>query len=155
MLRTKVIWAFVTVWCAVCLAYVGVRTVFGAVSGAIVRVDEPAEVSTSDSVSTSTSADTSLPEVEPLAVVEVPDAVAEEVVEEVPEEVIEEPFVEEPTEESVAEYEDTSVPSLFEYLSQFTCGSCRRNCSLANPRCHNGSRLADAKVQEYYDLYGE
>lgn len=46
------------------------------------------------------------------------------------------------------------VPSLEEYLSGFTCGSCRRNCSLDNPRCHNGSRLAQAKAEEYYSIYG-
>ncbi len=54
-------------------------------------------------------------------------------------------------EEQVTEAAD--VPTLEEYLSQFTCGSCRRNCSLANPRCHNGSRLADAKAQEYYEMF--
>ena len=56
-------------------------------------------------------------------------------------------------EEQEAEAED--VPSLREYLSGFTCGSCRRNCSLDNPRCHNGSRLAKAKAEEYYSIYGQ
>jgi len=51
------------------------------------------------------------------------------------------------------ETEEVYVPSLEEYLSQYTCGSCRRNCSLANPRCFNGSQLADAKAQEYYSLF--
>lgn len=55
--------------------------------------------------------------------------------------------------ELVAEMVD--IPSLSEYLSWFTCGSCRRNCSLDHPRCHNGSRLADLKAQEYYDTYGQ
>ena len=45
------------------------------------------------------------------------------------------------------------IPSLSEYLSWYICGSCRHNCSLANPRCHNGSRLAELKVQEDYELY--
>jgi hypothetical protein len=49
---------------------------------------------------------------------------------------------------------ETDVPSLDEYLSLFTCGSCHRNCLLANPRCRNGSRLADAKAEQYYVIYG-
>lgn len=60
------------------------------------------------------------------------------------------------TEEVVTEgSEETYAPSLYEYLSQFTCGSCRRNCSLSNPRCHNGSMLAQVKAQEYYSIYGQ
>ena len=50
--------------------------------------------------------------------------------------------------------EEQSAPSLAEYLSQFTCGNCRRNCSLDHPRCHNGSLLAELKAQEYAALYG-
>lgn len=59
-------------------------------------------------------------------------------------------YEEGPSEE---EAEEVYVPSLEEYLSQYTCGSCRRNCSLANPRCFNGSQLADAKAQEYYSMF--
>ena len=54
---------------------------------------------------------------------------------------------------SAQQTEVLDIPSLSEYLSWYICGSCRHNCSLANPRCHNGSRLAELKVQEYYELY--
>lgn len=83
-------------------------------------------------------------------------------VEEPEEEPAEEPTVEESYEEDGSSYEEESweaeaeevyVPSLEEYLSQYTCGSCRRNCSLANPHCFNGSQLADAKAQEYYSMF--
>lgn len=62
-------------------------------------------------------------------------------------------YEEEEAWEAEAEVEEAYVPSLEEYLSQFTCGSCRRNCSLANPHCFNGSQLADAKAQEYYSMF--
>lgn len=61
----------------------------------------------------------------------------------------------EETEDATQIAETLDIPSLNEYLSWFTCGSCRRNCSLDHPRCHNGSRLADLKAQEYYDAYGQ
>ncbi|MDO4808211.1 MAG: hypothetical protein Q4A07_13300, partial [Coriobacteriales bacterium] len=64
-------------------------------------------------------------------------------------------------EQGEVEYQDidqeeqvADVPSLEEYLSGYTCGFCRRNCSLDNPRCHNGSRLAQAKAEEYHNIYG-
>lgn len=129
MLKYKVIRAFVAIWCAVCLAYVGVRTSLGMLSSQ----DDAA------------SAEEQVKE----QVVEAPQEIPEE--SEEPEGVEE---YEEPEPESEAEAEAELAPSLYEYLSRFTCGSCRRNCSLANPRCHNGSRLAEAKAQEYYELYG-
>ena len=65
-----------------------------------------------------------------------------------------EELTEEEPQDAGQEAQAANIPSLEEYLSGFTCGSCRRNCSLDNPRCHNGSRLAQAKAQEYYSMYG-
>lgn len=137
MLRHKVIGAFVAVWCAICLSYMGARMALGAFMGT------QGEASAAD-------------------VGEEPEPVATEPVAE-PEPVATEPeaesapeLEEEPLEPEAAEETQTAdMPTLYEYLSQYTCGSCRRNCSLANPRCHNGSRLAEAKAQEYYDIYGQ
>jgi hypothetical protein len=72
----------------------------------------------------------------------------------VPEDTVQEEQVETVPEDTVQEEQAAYVPSLSEYLSSFTCGNCRRNCSLDHPRCHNGSRLAEAKAEEYYSLYG-
>lgn len=119
MLKHRIIGAFVAVWFAVCLWYVGVRAVCGAMLG-----------KTTGSETTATAAQT-------------PNA---------PEEEQASSSATEGT-QTTETTEAASIPSLSEYLSSFTCGSCRRNCSLDNPRCHNGSRLAEAKTQEYYELW--
>lgn len=153
MLRNKVILAFVVVWCAVCVSYVGVRAAMGVVFGGSDATSESAEkvrgaeaevqvrqepvASTAPEVQTESSAresheSSSATEVQtnPVTTVEVA------------------------TPEPVADMAKTpDVPSLSEYLSGFTCGSCRHNCTLDNPRCFNGSRLAEAKAQEYQELY--
>lgn len=216
MLRNKIIQAFVAVWCAVCLSYVGVRTALGVLLGgsgtgtgeeSAAPLTEPGTgepwtgVDTSDQLETQappqasqdlgadettssvesdepaepTSVDFTLPD-EPVAQGS-PETIEPQVLEEpmttvqpdsVPDVTVESGDADSTGEEG-SEWtdnrgagqdvwlEETSaqdVPSLYEYLSGFTCGSCRRNCSLANPRCHNGSRLADAKTQEYYSVYG-
>ena len=59
-------------------------------------------------------------------------------------------------EEEYIEPEPTEyIPSLYEYLSQYTCGHCRRYCSLCNPHCHTGARKADNISYEYYEIYGD
>lgn len=45
------------------------------------------------------------------------------------------------------------VPSLSEFLSQFRCGGCGKNCSLLNPRCGVGSQKAQQAESEYYATY--
>nr|WP_320025341.1 hypothetical protein [uncultured Acetobacterium sp.] len=45
------------------------------------------------------------------------------------------------------------VPSLSEFLSQFRCGGCGKNCSLVNPRCNVGSQKAQQAESEYYETY--
>ncbi|MCI7814020.1 MAG: hypothetical protein MR543_10160 [Robinsoniella sp.] len=45
------------------------------------------------------------------------------------------------------------TPSLEEYLSKLRCGGCGRNCTLLNPRCHNGNRKAVAAQEQYYATY--
>lgn len=45
------------------------------------------------------------------------------------------------------------VPSLSEFLSQFRCGGCGKNCSLVNPRCNVGSQKAQQAESEYYATY--
>lgn len=45
------------------------------------------------------------------------------------------------------------VPSLSEYLSQFRCGGCGKNCSLLNPRCGVGNQKAQQTEAEYYATY--
>ncbi|MBI4856264.1 MAG: hypothetical protein HY818_05975 [Acetobacterium woodii] len=45
------------------------------------------------------------------------------------------------------------VPSLSEFLSQFRCGGCGKNCSLVNPRCNVGAQKAQQAESEYYATY--
>lgn len=163
MLKYKVIRAFVVVWCAVCLIYVGVRTALGAL------VDRTAQVETGETVEEQVAIVAPEPEVnsapEPVTT---PEPTAELEPAPVPEPADKtesgsgsESETTDTTDDLLNEIEDRAqetealeAPSLAEYLSWYTCGSCRRNCSLANPRCHNGSRLAQLKAQEYYELYG-
>ena len=142
MLKHKVIGAFVAVWCAMCLLYMGARMALGTIMGA------QGETSAVDV------------EKEPELVATEREATQEqELVTEPAPELEEDPLELEsesvPESETAEEAQIADTPTLYEYLSQYTCGSCRRNCSLANPRCHNGSRLAEAKAQEYYDIYGQ
>lgn len=58
--------------------------------------------------------------------------------------VVAEPVVTEP---------EPDVPSLSEYLSQFRCGGCGKNCSLLNPRCGVGNQKAQQTEAEYYAIY--
>ncbi|OXS27223.1 MAG: hypothetical protein BI182_04185 [Acetobacterium sp. MES1] len=58
--------------------------------------------------------------------------------------VVAEPVVTEP---------EPDVPSLSEYLSQFRCGGCGKNCSLLNPRCGVGNQKAQQTEAEYYATY--
>lgn len=45
------------------------------------------------------------------------------------------------------------IPSLSEFLSQFRCGGCGKNCSLVNPRCNVGAQKAQQAESEYYATY--
>lgn len=45
------------------------------------------------------------------------------------------------------------VPSLSEFLSQFRCGGCGKNCSLLNPRCGVGNQKAQQAEAEYCATY--
>lgn len=161
MLKYKVIGAFVVVWCAVCLMYVGVRTALGALLDRTTQVEATSE--TIDEIA--------LPKLEvdstpiPIATPE-PEAESEPAPVPEPADKTESGSGSESEttgttddllnkiEDRAQETEALETPSLAEYLSWYTCGSCRRNCSLANPRCHNGSHLAQQKAQEYYELYG-
>ncbi|MDO4797129.1 MAG: hypothetical protein Q4A01_03815 [Coriobacteriales bacterium] len=137
MLKYKVIRAFVAVWCVVCVSYGGVRAALGALLGgqgatsevteSVQEVEVRQEPPAADDVQLTTESGSQETEAN------------------------EEDVTEEDMTESEAETSD--VPSLSEYLSGFVCGSCRRNCTLDNPRCHNGSRLAEAKAQEYLQYY--
>jgi hypothetical protein len=181
MLKNKVIGTFVAIWFAVCLSYGGLRATLVAVLEESVASAQEATASWEDADTTSQPvvvvereateevAEASLEEPEG----EATETLVEEPVDEVTVAPEEEPAEEPATEESLeeesswyeeeesleeeesweAEAEEIFVPSLEEYLNQYTCGSCRRNCSLANPRCFNGSQLADAKAQEYYSLF--
>ena len=131
MLRNKIIRAFVAVWCVVCLSYVGVRT-------AVATFMDSSAVAL-EGVGEAPSATESAEQDEPANQDEPTEWEEQEETE--PQDVDQE--------EQVAD-----VPSLEDYLSGFTCGSCRRNCSLDTPRCHNGSRLAQAKAEEYYSSNG-
>lgn len=150
MLKYRVIGAFVAVWCAVCLSYVGVRAAVGALAG---KTDvSTASVEASSSSVAEDDGGTASPGEDvagnPTPPVETPA--------QAPTSVPVETQGQDTTvvEDQIQSEEVLSAPSLDEYLSQYTCGSCRRNCSLDNPRCHNGSRLAELKAQEYYETYG-
>lgn len=56
--------------------------------------------------------------------------------------------------ETVTAAPEPDVPTLDDYLRNLRCSGCRRNCSLANPRCMNGARKASQAESEYYSLYG-
>lgn len=58
--------------------------------------------------------------------------------------------------EYVFEQNDTSgdVPTLEQFLRSMTCGGCRHNCLLVNPRCMKGRAKAESATVEYYETYG-
>lgn len=173
MTRKKIISAFVAVWLTICVSYMGVRTAMAALTDSQTITSADAEVASSATEQNELSE-----QEEPTGLVDptgqaTPDATTqgepvaqtvsdgssahagptariEQPQEELPKEVTEN----EEQQDSGLEAQATDIPSLDEYLSGFTCGSCRRNCSLDNPRCHNGSRLAQAKAEEYYRMYG-
>ena len=166
-MRNKIIRAFVAVWCVVCLSYVGVRSAVAALVDGTAIVREDAEATSSPAgqadplgqagQTTPSSTAQSAPETQPD-----PTEQAEPTAQAAPEPEPEtqarpedSPARPDPVAQEEQEAEAEDVPSLREYLSGFTCGSCRRNCSLDNPRCHNGSRLAKAKAEEYYSIYGQ
>ena len=185
MMRNKIIRAFVVVWCAVCLSYVGVRTAVAAFTDSVAAASQDGEVasSTTDQVKVTeqteqvkpteqvpstqqTTSDSSAhreseaqtkpndPSASTEQVTQVEQVTQEEQIEPETEDTVQEEQAGEEAEDVVQEEQAAYVPSLSEYLSGFTCGNCRRNCSLDHPRCHNGSRLAEAKAEEYYSLYG-
>ena len=160
MPRNKIIRAFVAVWCVVCLSYVGVRTaVAGLWDSSTVALEDAGEA---PSATESTEQDESTKRTEPLEhTATSSNAQSEPAAQAEPDDSSGRSDSIEWEEQEEAEYQNVDqeeqvadVPSMEEYLSGFTCGSCRRNCSLDNPRCHNGSRLAQAKAEEYYSIYG-
>ena len=182
MLKHRVIGTFVAVWCAVCLSYVGVRTALGALTSRASTQAESVGTSAGDTVTTiggtanadestalqsqrETEDSTNQQEAEEganqgVAVNQAPaeGSVTIDAAPQAEDSTVgyEAPQTEAPLESEVQTQDEEvfSAPSLSEYLSQYTCGSCRRNCSLDNPHCHNGSRLAELKAQEYYETYG-
>ena len=160
MTRKKIISAFVAVWLTICVSYMGVRTAMAALTGGQTITSADAEVASSATEQNELSE-----QEEPTGLVEptgqaTPDAatqgepVAQTVSDGSSAHAGPTARIEQPQEEVADEEQATDIPSLDEYLSGFTCGSCRRNCSLDNPRCHNGSRLAQSKAEEYYRMYG-
>ena len=173
MLKYKLIRAYVAIWCVVCLLYVGARAAFGVVAGGPgeetkttetaesteqIEKAEAAPVTDNANVQTQAEGQGSTENVSPTSAptqTPAPTAVVSP-----PVETTAPVSVSTPTEDTVQTQETSASnqqqdkPSLNEYLSQFTCGNCRRNCSLDHPRCHNGSRLAELKAQEYYETYG-
>lgn len=174
MTRNRMIRAFVAVWCVVCLTYVGVRSAVATLvdGAAVTREDAEAVSSTVEPIGQDEHADQTEPtsqakptsRAEPMEQV-TPDSTAqsEPVTQTEQDDSSTYPYPvtrEEQTEtetQELGQEEQAAVDSLSlsEYLSGFTCGSCRRNCSLDNPRCHNGSRLAQVKTEEYYSMVGE
>ena len=161
MLKYKLIRAYVAIWCAVCLLYVGVRTAFGVVTTGLTEASEQTEKVDATPVADNSSTQTQVEgqgSAQNVSSTPVPTQTSTPTVVTPPVETT--APVSAPTEDTVTTQETTTSnqqqdkPSLSEYLSQFTCGNCRRNCSLDHPRCHNGSRLAELKAQEYYETYG-
>ena len=162
MLKYKLIRAYVAIWCVVCLLYVGARAAFGVVEGGqneTTNTTEAAESTQTVDVAPAPSEPTEQVQnggresssddpgisSEPTVTVHAPVENTNPVSTSMPSE---------NTGQTQQTEQQQSAPSLSEYLSQFTCGNCRRNCSLDHPRCHNGSRLAELKAQEYYETYG-
>lgn len=164
MTRNKIIRAFVAVWLAISLSYFGLRSAVAALMGnqAAARTDEE----TASGAAEPAEQTDQVEQTEPAA--PGPAAQSESVAQSRPDSSsshtnssaqkeqsqVEETETETEPQVVAQDVQAENIPSLDEYLSGFTCGSCRRNCSLDNPRCHNGSRLAQAKAQEYYSLYG-
>ena len=160
MPRSKIIGAFVAVWCVVCLSYAGARTALAGLldsstsalegAGEAPSVTEPTGQDEAAKRTESGEQAPASPTVqsEPVTQAEPDDSAASSDMTEM------EGQVEAEHQDVGQEEQVAAAPSLAEYLSGFTCGSCRRNCSLDHPRCHNGSRLAQAKAEEYYSIYG-
>lgn len=172
MPKSKIIQAFVAVWCAVCLSYVGVRTAVAGFWDSSVAtpedVGEAPDAAESAERDELEEWDDPTKQDEPTKGTEPGEHTAtgsteqsEPVTQVEPDDTSTSSDAMEWEEQGEVEYQDVDqeeqvadVPSLEEYLSGYTCGFCRRNCSLDNPRCHNGSRLAQAKAEEYHNIYG-
>lgn len=169
MLKYRLIRTYLAVCCAVCVSYAGARAAWGLLWNGDAGTAEPTNVTASVDESKlspvtvvreppSTVAaeqpvgDTTLDEPERDGGASAGEGDAAQGAEDAAQEAVEQQVEEQQVEEQ--QVEEQSAPSLAEYLSQFTCGNCRRNCSLDHPRCHNGSRLAELKAQEYAALYG-
>jgi hypothetical protein len=51
--------------------------------------------------------------------------------------------------------DESTAPSLAEYLSSLTCTACHRNCPLSAPQCGRASEQVQSAEQEYDQLYGD
>ena len=51
-------------------------------------------------------------------------------------------------------YDETSTPSLEEYLGNLVCTGCGRHCSLLSPQCGRGEQQAAAAEEKYTAKYG-
>ena len=172
-MRTKIIKRFMAGTVGVCFTYALVRLPFSMISN-------PAQTMTEWTTSPATAAQTTVPATQPAAtapatqnttqhaipepttVITEPETTVpqtEAITDPVePEEIITNDYSPENDDENVFVYEqnDTSgdVPTLEQFLRNMTCGGCRHNCLLVNPRCMKGRAKAESATVEYYETYG-
>ncbi|MDD2534370.1 MAG: DUF4405 domain-containing protein [Eubacteriales bacterium] len=59
------------------------------------------------------------------------------------------------TESSIVDNSAAAVPTLTQYLSNFTCTACHKHCLLSAPRCGKGDPQVEQYTAQYYSEYPE
>ena len=171
-MRTKIIKRFMAGTVGVCFTYALVRLPFSMINNPAQTMTEwttalstaaqttPSTQTASTAPATQSTTQYTIPE--PTTIIAEPETTVPhtEVITEQsePEEIITNDYSPESNDENVWVYEqnDTSgdVPTLEQFLRNMTCGGCRHNCLLVNPRCMKGRAKAESATVEYYETYG-
>ena len=153
-MRKKTIAAIFSVYFVICAAYGISRSVMQSSDTQSVQVTEQAAVQTSAQTTNSAQTSASAPSTENSGAQTTTKSSQQTTVEKDDDDNEQDAAVTSQSETTITQQTQPDVPSLDEYLSKLRCGGCRRNCSLASPRCMNGRRKASSAESEYYSLYG-
>ena len=171
-MRTKIIQRFAAGTIGVCFTYALIRVPFNMINNPVETASEWTTSPPMTAVAETTQPTTRIQATQGTTTVTLPEPTTEvtepqttvppttEVITEpvTPEEIITNDYSPESNDENEWFYEqnDTSgdVPTLEQFLRNMTCGGCRHNCLLVNPRCMKGRAKAESATVEYYETYG-
>ena len=173
-MRTKIIKRFSAATVGVCFTYALIRLPFTMInnpSGAVELATSPSATAAQTTqpstqpatVQPTTQSPTTYAVTQPVTTVPVEPETTQQPTEAVTEqyateEIITNDYSPESNDENeyVLEQNDTSgdVPTLEQFLRNMSCGGCRHNCLLVNPRCMKGRAKAESATVEYYETYG-